>query len=282
MFYGCLCFQESITCLYFTLEYFIAEIGGTHYSLVKQAQNHFYMLSNPSLVNDVIPLTGAFQSLVDRLVTHLERNSSTADHIIEAIPMLPSIMKSKYKSILEGVMLKKASSIFSNIHNYSATFTLLRVTLNEVQDEQLKRDTDQYICHLEQLQGKVPLHHILDMWDNRNFNSLPLSHTLMSMELQQDMISFTLGNLKKLGVDFASEFSRELSGPSSLVLHEVATRERIIVSWGIPRTEAARLYRELLKDSNREMFERNGVVQVSLHNQRVFDICKFLIHPLFT
>lgn len=207
---------------------------------------------------------------------YLQNKVVTIDHIIEAFPMLPTDMKSQYKSSLENLLHRKSSSMLASDQDYIQTFSLLKLAINEFGNDQLKGEMELYITRIRDLRKKIPLHHVLDTWKNDKLDKLPSSHTPISLNLQKDPISYTLGDLEALRLEFANEFKRCLSGPSSLILHGVA-RGSITVSWGVLRKDAKELNKELLKDTSREFFERNGVDQVSLHNHVAFDSCKLII-----
>ena len=255
--------------------FFYTELGDTYYSLTKQAQENFYILSNPNLFTTTALITQTMLDLIDQFVMYLQRKVVTADSIVEAFPMLPSDMKLKYKLSLEKLLNGQPLSMFGNDQEYIRVISLLKIAINEFGDDHLKKDIQKHTRDLQQLRRKVPLQQILVSRKCGKLGRLPSSYAPLSIKLQKDPTSFTLADLEAFRLEFASEFQRCLSGPSSLILHGVV-KGSIIIVLGVLRKDATELNKELLKDSSREFFERNNVDQVSLQNCVVFDNCKLM------
>jgi len=253
----------------------IVGLTDTYYSVSKEAQEHYYILSDPSLSQYTFPLTQELHHLVDEFRAFLQSNRVTESDVIDKFPLLPIDVKTNYTSFLETILIVKPYPLFSTEEEYIRLFGLLKISINEFADGHLNSNLEKYIRSIQQLREKVPLHHVLSTQESgASSDKLPLSHTLLSTKLQKDPTCFTLADVENLRSNFFSQFSSNFSDSSSLVLHRI-TSGSTVISWGLLRSEAMKLNKELLTDSNREFLEKNGVDQVVLHNQTTSDLSEF-------
>ena len=232
----------------------------------KVAQEHYCILSDSSISQDTDPVAQQLHHLVDEFSAFLQSNRVTAGHIVDSYPMLPIRMKTNYTSFLETLSTIKPDPLFSTQYDYIRVFGLLKIAIDKFADDPLKRDLDQYTSKLQQLRDKALLCQVLPTWENGEFNELPLSYTLLSTKLHKDPTCFTLADIEKFRSDFISQFSGSFSGSTMLILHRI-TSGSTVISWGLLRSDAIKLNKELSMDSNRECLEKNGVDHVAIHNQ---------------